>query len=50
LLFRGDSPRAAEQFASNDPYVKNGLVIRWSVHRWDTVVGDDATAQIRPTS
>lgn len=49
LLFQGDSPRAAEQFAVHDPYVKNGLVIRWSVRRWDTVVGDDATAPIRPT-
>src|SRR5689334_13598996 len=26
LLFRGDSPAAAEAFALSDPYVKNGLV------------------------
>ena len=27
LLFRGDSPAAAEAFAQADPYVQNGLVI-----------------------
>jgi len=39
LLFRGDSPAAAEAFAKNDPYVVNGLVTRWRVRPWTTVVG-----------
>jgi len=39
LLFRGDSARVAEQFAENDPYVLNGLVTRWRVREWTTVVG-----------
>src|SRR5262249_25495652 len=39
LLFRGDSPVIAEAFARNDPYVVSGLVTRWSVRQWNTVVG-----------
>jgi uncharacterized protein YciI len=42
LLFRGDSPAAAEQFAASDPYVLNGLVTRWRVREWMTVVGPAA--------
>jgi uncharacterized protein len=42
LLFRGDSPAAAEAFATSDPYVQNGLVTRWSVTEWTTVVGPGA--------
>ena len=42
LLFRGDSPAAAEAFAAADPYVQQGLVARWRVRRWTTVVGRDA--------
>jgi uncharacterized protein len=40
LLFRGDTPTAAEAFAHADPYVRNGLVTRWRVRAWNTVVGD----------
>ena len=39
LLFRGPSRDAAETFALNDPYVKNGLVLKWSVREWTTVAG-----------
>ena len=42
LLFKGDSPKAAEAFAEADPYVRNGLVKRWRVREWTTVVGRDA--------
>jgi uncharacterized protein YciI len=41
LLFKGDSPAAAERFAASDPYVLNGVVTRWRVRTWTTVVGDD---------
>lgn len=41
LLFKGDSPAAAERFAQSDPYVRNGVVTRWRVRTWTTVVGDD---------
>jgi uncharacterized protein YciI len=46
ILFRGDSPVAAEQFAKSDPYVVNGVVKRWYVREWTTVVGADAETRI----
>ena len=42
LLFRGDSPAAAEAFARSDPYVRAGIVTGWRVREWTTVVGNDA--------
>lgn len=42
LVFRGPSAQAAEAFAKADPYVKNGLVKKWRVRCWNTVVGDGA--------
>ncbi len=48
LLFRGDSPAAAERFAAADPYVTNGLVTRWRVRPWTTAVGDGAAFPARP--
>lgn len=48
LLFQGSSPAAAEAFAEADPYVRNGLVARWRVREWTTVVGMDATNPVRP--
>lgn len=39
LLFQGDSPAVAERFAERDPYVLNGIVTRWEVREWTTVVG-----------
>ncbi len=48
LRFQGDSPDVAERFAAADPYVKNGLVKRWRVRPWTTVVGPTAASQMRP--
>ncbi len=42
IVFAGDSPAVAERFAEADPYVLNGLVTRWWVREWTTVVGRDA--------
>jgi uncharacterized protein len=50
LLFKGDSPAAAQAFAAADPYVRNGLVTRWRVRTWTTVVGELAAAPVRPES
>lgn len=50
LLFQGDSPAVAEAFANADPYVANGLVKRWTVREWTTVVGDLAAKPVRPGS
>ncbi len=37
LIFRGDTPEAAHEFVSRDPYVKNGLITEWSVRQWMVV-------------
>ena len=47
LLFEGDSPAAAEAFAKADPYVLAGLVARWRVREWMTVVGEGAAKPVR---
>jgi uncharacterized protein YciI len=47
LLFNCDSPAAVEAFAATDPYVINGLVTRWRVRPWTTVVGEIANHPIR---
>ncbi|HEY5616444.1 MAG TPA: YciI-like protein [Vicinamibacterales bacterium] len=49
LVFRGSSPQVAESFAKNDPYVKNGLVTKWRVREWTTVVGPGAEAPLPNT-
>jgi uncharacterized protein len=48
VLFESDSPEAAERFARADPYVRNGLVKRWYVREWTTVVGKDSKTPVRP--
>lgn len=48
LLFRADTPAVAERFAQQDPYVMNGLVARWRVREWTTVVGRDAASPVHP--
>jgi uncharacterized protein len=50
LLFTGDTPAAAEAFVAADPYVSNGLVKRWRVRPWTTVVGAGAASPVRPGS
>jgi len=48
LMFRGEDASAAEAFAAADPYVVNGLVARWHVREWTTVVGALAATPVRP--
>ena len=43
LIFRGPTADAAENFAKADPYVTNGLVTKWRVRKWNTVIGDGAS-------
>jgi len=50
LVFRGDSPAVAESFAKQDPYVLNGLITKWRVREWTTVVGADAATPVRPAT
>jgi hypothetical protein len=46
LLFRGSSASVAKRFAESDPYVTNGLVKRWRVREWTTVVGTEAETPV----
>ena len=46
LLFRGDSPAAAEAFAAADPYVRHGRGSGWRVGAWATIVGDGAAVPL----
>ena len=48
LLFSGDSPAVAVAFVERDPYVLNGLVTKWSVRPWTTVVGSTAATPVHP--
>lgn len=48
LMFKGPSPKVAEDFAKADPYVINGLIRKWTVRPWMTVVGDLASNPVRP--
>lgn len=41
LVFKGESPEAAETFVKNDPYVKNGLIEEWSIRPWNVVIGNE---------
>jgi uncharacterized protein YciI len=42
IIFECDSRFIAEDFAKADPYVISGLVTRWHVREWNTVVGAHA--------
>jgi uncharacterized protein YciI len=42
IVFSADTSKVAEEFARNDPYVREGLVTKWWVREWTTVVGKDA--------
>lgn len=48
LWFQGESDATARAFAESDPYVQAGLVTRWSVRPWTTVVGELAATPVRP--
>jgi uncharacterized protein len=50
LLFEGDSPQVAEAFARADPYVTSGLVKRWYVREWSTVVGEGSSTPLRTSA
>lgn len=49
-LFKAESAETVERFAKGDPYVLAGLVKRWHVRTWTTVVGESATNPVRPAA
>jgi len=48
LMFKAEDKSVAEDFARVDPYVTGGLVERWQVREWSTVVGDLAATPVQP--
>lgn len=42
LLFRAPSAEPVQAFAKADPYVMHGVVQRWRVREWTTVMGPGA--------
>lgn len=47
LIFRGNSPDVAKNFAKADPYVRNGVVRHWEVRPWTVVIGGEATPAVK---
>jgi len=41
LIFKGEDSSVAENFAKNDPYVKNGVIKEWQVRQWTVVIGGE---------
>jgi uncharacterized protein YciI len=41
LVFRAADRSVVEDFARNDPYVRQGLVTRWEVRPWAVVIGNE---------
>lgn len=41
MVFRVGDKSVVERFATNDPYVKSGIVKKWKVRPWTVVVGQD---------
>ncbi len=50
LIFESDSPKVAEDFAKADPYVINGVVTKWRVREWTTVVGNNPSVRVDPNN
>ena len=48
LWFSARNQDVVERFATEDPYVKGGLVTKWTVRAWTTVVGAAASNPVRP--
>ena len=46
VLFQADTAATAEAFAAADPYVLHGIVTRWRVRPWQTVVGAQAACPL----
>ena len=41
LIFKGEDSSVAENFAKNDPYLKNEVIKEWQVRQWIVVVGGE---------
>jgi uncharacterized protein YciI len=50
LLFQVDSVGVVEAFARADPYVSGGIVRRWWIREWTTVIGPLASQPVQTGS
>lgn len=41
LVFNVSDISVIEDFVTNDPYVKNGLVTKWEIRKWTVVIGNE---------
>ncbi len=39
LIFKAADRSVVEEFARNDPYVRAGLIVEWTVEPWTVVIG-----------
>jgi len=46
LLVKADSAAEVETLAKADPYVSGGIISRWRVRHWDTVLGPQAESPL----
>jgi uncharacterized protein YciI len=40
LVFRADDDSVVRDFVAHDPYVREGLVNKWTIRQWTVVIGD----------
>jgi uncharacterized protein len=40
LIFEADKVEKVEAFVQADPYVKNGLITKWSIRKWNIVINN----------
>ncbi len=45
LVFRTNDRKVVESFAREDPYIANGLVVRWQVRPWTVVIGNEESSK-----
>lgn len=41
LVFKASDKSVVEDFVTNDPYVKNGLITKWEIRQWTVVIGNN---------
>jgi len=41
LVFNVADKSVIEDFVTNDPYIKNGLVTKWEIRKWTVVIGNE---------
>jgi uncharacterized protein YciI len=39
LVFYVNDKSEIEDFISKDPYIKNGLILKWEIREWTVVIG-----------